>query len=42
MGIEPAWIGNEGLTAEERADLAELDLVVALPPDDRMRSFLRW
>lgn len=40
--IEPAWIGNEGLTAEEQADLAELDRVVALPPDDRMRAFLRW
>ena len=40
--IEPAWIGNEGLTSEEKADLAELDRVVALPPDERMRAFLRW
>jgi pimeloyl-ACP methyl ester carboxylesterase len=40
--IEPAWIGNEGLTLEEKADLAELDRVAALPPDKRMPAFLRW
>lgn len=40
--IEPAWIGNEGLTAEIRADLAELNRVAALPPAERMPAFLRW
>jgi pimeloyl-ACP methyl ester carboxylesterase len=40
--IEPAWIGNEGLTAEMEADLAELYRVVALPPEERMPAFLFW
>jgi pimeloyl-ACP methyl ester carboxylesterase len=40
--IEPAWIGNEGLTFDEKADLAELDRVAALPPDERMPAFLHW
>jgi pimeloyl-ACP methyl ester carboxylesterase len=40
--IEPAWIGNEGLTAEMEADLAELQRVVALPPEERMPAFLFW
>ena len=40
--IEPAWIGNQGLTSEEEADLAALDRVATLPPDERMPAFLRW
>lgn len=40
--IEPAWIGNQGLTAEEEADLAELDRVATLPSDERMPAFMRW
>lgn len=40
--IEPAWIGNDGWTPEDVADWAELDRVVALPNDERMRAFARW
>src|SRR5207249_10435275 len=40
--IEPAWIGNEGWNAEDAADWAEMDRVMALPPDERMRAFMRW
>ena len=40
--IEPAWIGNEGETPEDAADRAELDRVIALPDDERMRAFARW
>jgi len=37
--IEPAWSGNDFWTPEERA---ELDRVVTLPPDERMRAFFRF
>ncbi len=40
--IEPAWIGNEDWTAEDAADWAELDAAMALPPEERMRAFMRW
>ena len=40
--IEPAWIGNDDWTPEDVADWAELDRVMALPDDERMRAFARW
>lgn len=40
--IEPAWIGNEGWTAEDAADWAALDHVMRLPDDQRMPAFARW
>jgi pimeloyl-ACP methyl ester carboxylesterase len=40
--IEPAWIGNVGLSEEDRADLEELDRIVALPPDRSVPAFMRW
>ncbi len=40
--IEPAWIGNDGWTPEDVADWAELDRLMSLPPDQRMRAFSRW
>ena len=39
--IEPAWSGSL-MTPEEAADWAELDHAVSLPPDERMRAFMRW
>lgn len=39
--IEPAWIGNEGWTPEETAYWAEADVIMALPPAERMGRFLR-
>jgi pimeloyl-ACP methyl ester carboxylesterase len=39
--IEPAWSGNEGWNADDLADWAETDRVTALPPDERMRAFMR-
>jgi pimeloyl-ACP methyl ester carboxylesterase len=38
--IEPAWIG--GLTPEDEEDWAELGRLMILPPDERMRAFMRW
>jgi pimeloyl-ACP methyl ester carboxylesterase len=40
--IEPAWIGNEDPTPEDVADWAELDRVMALPEQERMRAFAQW
>ncbi len=40
--IEPAWIGNEGWTAEDTADFAEIDRIMALPEAERMAPFRRW
>ncbi|MGH2581675.1 MAG: alpha/beta fold hydrolase [Anaerolineales bacterium] len=40
--IEPAWIGNEDWTAEDVADWAELDRVMALPAEERSRAFAHW
>ncbi len=40
--VEPAWIGNDGWTAEDTVDFAELDRVMALPPAERMPAFQRW
>lgn len=40
--IEPAWIGNEGWTAEDRADWAELERAMLLPSEERMGAFIRW
>jgi pimeloyl-ACP methyl ester carboxylesterase len=40
--IEPAWIGNEGLGAEDTADWAEIDEMLSLPPEKRMKAFQRW
>ena len=40
--IEPAWIGNDDWTSEDVTDWAELDRVIALEDDARMRAFARW
>ncbi len=40
--IEPAWIGNDDWTAEDRADWAELERVMALPAEERLGPFNRW
>jgi len=40
--IEPAWIGNEGWTPEDKVDWAELDRVMTLPNEERMSAFTRW
>ena len=39
--LEPAWIGNEGLSAEERAAWAQIDRIRDLPPDELMPRFMR-
>lgn len=39
--LEPAWLGNEGLTAEEREAWAEMDRIRELPPDEIMAGFVR-
>jgi len=38
--IEPAWMGNEGLTPEEETVRREFDRIVALPPDQMMPAFV--
>jgi pimeloyl-ACP methyl ester carboxylesterase len=40
--IEPAWIGNDGWTAEDKADFAELDRIMGLPEAERMAPFRSW
>lgn len=40
--IEPAWIGNEGRTAEDIADWNEIEEMLLLPNDERMKAFQRW
>jgi pimeloyl-ACP methyl ester carboxylesterase len=37
--IEPAWIG--GITPDVAEDWAQLGRVMLLPPDERMRAFMR-
>jgi pimeloyl-ACP methyl ester carboxylesterase len=37
--IEPAWMGNQGLGPEERADRREFERIAKLPPDQRMVAF---
>ncbi len=37
--IEPAWIGSDP-TPEEAVGWAEIDRVMALPPDERMQAFI--
>jgi pimeloyl-ACP methyl ester carboxylesterase len=37
--IEPAWMGNEGLGPEERADRREFERIATLAPDQRMSAF---
>lgn len=38
--IEPAWVGI--LTPDDANDWVELERVIALPPEERMRAFGRW
>jgi pimeloyl-ACP methyl ester carboxylesterase len=38
--IEPAWMGNEGLTQEEQAVWRELDRIMSLPPEEMMAGFV--
>ena len=40
--IEPAWIGNDGWTAEDKADYAELDRAMTLPPAESLQAFRQW
>jgi pimeloyl-ACP methyl ester carboxylesterase len=39
--LEPAWIGNQGLTASEREAWSELDRIGELPPEEMMARFVR-
>jgi pimeloyl-ACP methyl ester carboxylesterase len=39
--LEPAWAGNEGLDPAEEAVWREFDRIATLPPDERMRAFVR-
>lgn len=39
--MEPAWAGNEELSAEELRQREEYDRVMALPGDERMGPFIR-
>ncbi|MBI3977780.1 MAG: alpha/beta hydrolase [Chloroflexi bacterium] len=39
--VEPAWIGSDDWTPTEVAYWKEVDRVMALPPDERMRAFVR-
>jgi pimeloyl-ACP methyl ester carboxylesterase len=38
--IEPAWMGNEGLSEQERAVWRELDRIMSLPPEQMMPAFV--
>jgi pimeloyl-ACP methyl ester carboxylesterase len=38
--IEPAWLGNEGLSPEEEAVRREFDRIATLPPDQMMPAFV--
>lgn len=38
--MEPAWMGNEGLSPEEQAVRREFDQITALPPDQMMPAFV--
>jgi pimeloyl-ACP methyl ester carboxylesterase len=39
--LEPAWIGNEGLTDSEREAWSEFDRIAELPPEEMMARFVR-
>lgn len=39
--LEPAWLGNEGLTDAERADREQAGRLAALPPDRMIPEFVR-
>ena len=38
--IEPAWIGDN--ITEDAQDWADMERLITLPPDERMRAFLHW
>jgi pimeloyl-ACP methyl ester carboxylesterase len=38
--IEPAWMGNEGLTPEEAAIWPEFDRIMSLAPEEMMPAFV--
>jgi hypothetical protein len=38
--LEPAWMGNEGLSAKEWAIRTELDRIATLPPEEMMPAFV--
>ena len=38
--IEPAWMGNEGLSPEEEAVWREFDRIMSLPPEQMMPAFV--
>jgi pimeloyl-ACP methyl ester carboxylesterase len=38
--IEPAWLGNEGLDAQEQAVWREFERIMDLPPDQMMPAFV--
>ncbi len=38
--LEPAWIGNDELSAEEQDVWREVDRIAALPPAEMMRAFV--
>src|SRR5438132_8893769 len=38
--IEPAWMGNEGLSPEEQAVRREFDRITSLPPEQMMPAFV--
>jgi pimeloyl-ACP methyl ester carboxylesterase len=38
--IEPAWMGNDELSAEERATWRESDRIAALPPEQMLPAFV--
>jgi pimeloyl-ACP methyl ester carboxylesterase len=40
--IEPAWIGNDDWTDQDRADAEALDRALALPDAERLEAFTRW
>jgi pimeloyl-ACP methyl ester carboxylesterase len=38
--IEPAWMGNDGLSQEEQAVWREFDRIAALPPEEMLPAFV--
>jgi pimeloyl-ACP methyl ester carboxylesterase len=38
--LEPAWMGNEGLSQEEQAVWREIDRIMSLPPEQMMPAFV--
>src|SRR5262249_23133508 len=38
--IEPAWLGNEGLSREEQAVRRECERIMSLPPEQMMPAFI--